>query len=73
MPATDTYIEKDADINEEIDKLRLSTTTSLLTRKDVVVVASVSCIYNLGSPIELQKQTIEIKALFQDLNIKKAC
>ena len=61
MPATDTYIEKDADINEEIDKLRLSTTTSLLTRKDVVVVASVSCIYNLGSPIELQKQTIEIK------------
>ncbi len=61
MPATDTYIEKDADINEEIDKLRLSTTASLLTRKDVIVIASVSCIYNLGSPIEYQKQLIELR------------
>jgi excinuclease ABC subunit B len=60
MPATDTYIEKDSDINEEIDKLRLSTTASLLTRKDVIVIASVSCIYNLGSPIEYQKQIIRI-------------
>ena len=60
-PATDTYIEKDADVNEEIDKLRLATTASLITRKDVVVVASVSCIYNLGSPIEYQKQMIRIK------------
>ena len=50
VPQTDTYIEKDASINEEIDKLRLSTTSSLMTRDDIVVVASVSCIYNLGSP-----------------------
>lgn len=62
LPATDTYIEKDADINEEIDKMRLSTTASLLTRKDVIVVASVSCIYNLGSPIEYQKQLIELRS-----------
>ena len=60
MPATDTYIEKDSDINEEIDKMRLSTTASLLTRKDVIVIASVSCIYNLGSPVEYQKQIIRI-------------
>ncbi len=62
LPATATYIEKDADINEEIDKLRLSTTASLITRKDVIVVASVSCIYNLGSPIEYTKQIIELRA-----------
>jgi excinuclease ABC subunit B len=60
MPATDTYIEKDSDINEEIDRLRLSATASLLTRNDVIVVASVSCIYNLGSPVEYQKQIITI-------------
>jgi excinuclease ABC subunit B len=52
IPSTDTYIEKDADINETIDKLRLATTTNLLTRNDVIVVASVSCIYNIGSPRE---------------------
>src|SRR5205823_3514681 len=50
IPRTDTYIEKDASINEQIEKLRLSTTSSLLSRRDVVVVASVSCIYGLGSP-----------------------
>lgn len=61
IPQTDTYIEKDADINEEIDKLRLSSTNSLITRKDVIVVASVSCIYNLGSPIEYLKMSIELK------------
>src|SRR6185369_11285433 len=55
MPTTDTYIEKEAEINEEIDKLRLAATTNLLTRKDVIVVASVSCIYNLGSPVEYGK------------------
>lgn len=60
MPTTDTYIEKEAEINEEIDKLRLSATTNLLTRKDVIVVASVSCIYNLGSPIEYGKFVMEI-------------
>ena len=50
VPQTDTYIEKDADINEEIDKLRHAATRSLLTRRDVIIVASVSCIYGLGSP-----------------------
>jgi len=52
IPSTDTYIEKDADINELIDKLRLATTTNLLTREDAIVIASVSCIYNIGSPKE---------------------
>ncbi|KKU16709.1 MAG: UvrABC system protein B [Candidatus Woesebacteria bacterium GW2011_GWC2_45_9] len=52
LPSTDTYIEKDSDINELIDKLRLAATTNLLTRKDTIVVASVSCIYNIGSPKE---------------------
>lgn len=50
VPQTDTYIEKDASINEEIDKLRLSATSSLMSRSDVIIVASVSCIYGLGSP-----------------------
>ncbi len=50
IPQTDTYIEKDASINERLDRLRLSATTSLLSRRDTLVVASVSCIYNLGSP-----------------------
>lgn len=61
LPATDTYIEKDSDINEEIDKMRLSATASLMTRKDVIVISSVSCIYNLGSPVEYQKQIIDIR------------
>ena len=61
IPQSDTYIEKEVEINEEIDKLRLSATTNLLTRKDVIVVASVSCIYNLGSPIEYGKFVMEIK------------
>ncbi len=60
LPATDTYIEKDSDINEEIDKMRLSATASLMTRKDVIVVSSVSCIYSLGSPVEYQKQIINL-------------
>src|SRR5882724_7190353 len=60
MPTTDTYIEKEAEINEEIDKLRLAATMNLLTRKDVIVVASVSCIYNLGSPIEYGKFVLEL-------------
>lgn len=61
IPSSDTYIEKDASINEEIEKLRLSTTTSLLTRRDVVVVASVSCIYNLGSPVEYGGAVMQIR------------
>ncbi len=61
IPQSDTYIEKEAEINEEIDKLRLSATANLLTRKDVIVVASVSCIYNLGSPVEYGKFVLELK------------
>ena len=61
IPQSDTYIEKEVEINEEIDKLRLSATTNLLTRKDVIVVASVSCIYNLGSPLEYGKFVLELK------------
>jgi excinuclease ABC subunit B len=61
IPQSDTYIEKEAMINDEIDKLRLSATTNLLTRKDVIVVASVSCIYNLGSPVEYGKFVMELK------------
>ena len=53
MPITDTYIEKEAMINEEIDRLRHRATSALLSRKDVIIVASVSCIYNLGVPMEL--------------------
>ena len=52
VPQSDTYIEKDASINDELDKLRLSATTSLLTRRDVLIVASVSCIYGLGDPAD---------------------
>ena len=54
VPRTDTYIEKDADINDELDKLRHAATRALLTRKDVLIVASVSCIFGLGSPKEYQ-------------------
>ncbi|MBI4097842.1 MAG: excinuclease ABC subunit UvrB [Candidatus Levybacteria bacterium] len=61
MPTTDTYIEKESETNEEIEALRLSATTNLLTRKDVIVVASVSCIYNIGSPLEYGKFILEIK------------
>ncbi len=60
LPASDTYIEKEATINDEIDKLRLATTTNLLTRPDCIVIASVSCIYNLGSPVEYGKYILEI-------------
>ncbi|OGM13622.1 excinuclease ABC subunit B [Candidatus Woesebacteria bacterium RIFCSPLOWO2_01_FULL_39_23] len=59
IPSTDTYIEKDADINELIDKLRLAATSNLLTRSDTIVVASVSCIYNIGSPREYGKFIFE--------------
>ena len=61
IPSKDMYIEKDTSINEEIEKLRLSTTNALYSRKDVIVVASVSCIYNLGSPVEYEKQRVIIK------------
>jgi len=61
MPVSNTYIEKDADINEEIEKLRLETTSSLLARKDVIIVASVSCIFGLGSPDDYKEQIIVLK------------
>ncbi len=61
MPITDTYIEKEAMINEEIDRLRHASTQALLTRKDVIIVASVSCIYGLGSPEEYEKVNIKLK------------
>ncbi len=60
IPRTDTYIEKDSSINEEIERLRLSTMGSLLTRKDVIVVASVSCIYGLGSPDDYEGSMIPV-------------
>jgi excinuclease ABC subunit B len=60
LPMTDTYIEKETDINDEIDKLRLSATTNLLSRNDVIVVASVSCIYNLGSPLDYAKNFLTL-------------
>lgn len=61
VPSSDTYIEKDASINDEIDKLRHSATSALLERNDVVVVASVSCIYGLGDPVEYQNQVLSIR------------
>jgi excinuclease ABC subunit B len=60
IPSTDTYIEKDSSINDEIDRLRHSATSALLTRRDVIVVASVSCIYGLGSPEEYSQQILAL-------------
>jgi excinuclease ABC subunit B len=60
LPRSDTYIEKDADINEEIQKLRLAATEALLTRRDVIIVASVSAIYSLGSPDEYGRDVVEL-------------
>ena len=62
IPQTDTYIEKETDINREIDKLRLRATTNLMTRRDVITVASVSCIYNIGSPQEYGNFALELEA-----------
>lgn len=61
IPQTDTYIEKDASINDEIDKLRHSATAALFERRDVVIVASVSCIYSLGSPIDYENQMVSLR------------
>jgi excinuclease ABC subunit B len=61
IPSSDTYIEKDSSINEEIDRLRHSTTAALLTRRDVIVVASVSCIYGIGSPEEYSKRILHVE------------
>ncbi len=61
VPSTDTYIEKDSSINDEIDKLRHSATAALTERKDVIIIASVSCIYGLGSPIDYQNMTVSLR------------
>lgn len=61
LPSTDTYIEKDSSVNDEIDRLRHAATSALLTRRDVIVVASVSCIYGLGSPEEYQGQILPLR------------
>ncbi|HEU5001676.1 MAG TPA: excinuclease ABC subunit UvrB [Actinomycetota bacterium] len=61
IPSSDTYIEKDSSINDEIDRLRHSATSALLSRRDVIIVASVSCIYGLGSPIEYENHLLRLK------------
>ena len=61
VPSTDTFIEKDSSINDEIDRLRISATSSLISRRDVIVVASVSCIYGLGSPEDFEELMIELR------------
>ena len=61
IPSTDTYIEKDSAINDEIDKLRHSATAALTERKDVIIIASVSCIYGLGSPVDYQNMTLSLR------------
>ncbi|MGA9324988.1 MAG: excinuclease ABC subunit UvrB [Salegentibacter sp.] len=69
IPSSGTYIEKDLSINEEIEKLRLSTTSSLLSgRRDVIVVASVSCLYGIGNPVEFRKNVVSIE---RDMNISR--
>ena len=62
IPQTDTYIEKDSAINDEIDKLRHSATSALSERRDVIIVASVSCIYSLGDPIDYRTMVISLRA-----------
>src|SRR5690554_88664 len=61
VPSTDLYIEKDVSINEEIDKLRHSATSALFERQDVIIVASVSCIYSLGNPAEYRELTLSLR------------
>ena len=61
VPQTDTYIEKDSSINDEVDRLRHSATNSLLTRRDTIVVASVSCIYGLGTPQEYVDRMLKLQ------------
>lgn len=70
LPTTDTYIEKDAKVNEQLDRLRHEATQSILSRRDVVVVASVSCIYNIGSPINYEQMSLDI-SIGQEITPKK--
>jgi len=62
IPSTDTYIEKDASINDDLDRLRLAATSAVLSRRDVIIVASVSCIYGLGSPADYAEMTVTLQA-----------
>src|SRR5690554_5283204 len=62
VPQSDTYIEKDASINDEIDRLRHAATSALFERRDVIIVASVSCIYGLGSPEDYQAMTLSLRS-----------
>ena len=74
IASSDTYIEKDASINDEIDKLRHSATASLFETKDVIIVASVSCIYGLGDPIDYENMAVSIRPRYAKIkrrNIKK--
>ncbi len=74
IPQTDTYIEKDASINKEIERLRLSSTNSMFSRRDVIVVASVSCIYGLGSPDDYRDMVVELRVgeeLDRDVMLRK--
>ena len=61
LPSSDTYIEKDSSVNDEIDKLRHSATLSLFETKDVIIVASVSCIYVLGDPVDYQEMMLSLR------------
>ncbi|MFH0951563.1 MAG: DEAD/DEAH box helicase family protein, partial [Patescibacteria group bacterium] len=61
IPRTDTFIEKETDINEEIDRLRHACTSDLMTRRDVIIVASVSCIFGLGSPVTYEQYSLRLK------------
>ena len=70
LPVTDTFIDKDSSINDEIDRLRLKATASLMSRKDVIIVSSVSCIYGIGSPTEYKKFIIEVN-LGQNIEIRE--
>jgi len=70
LPVSDTYIEKDSSINEEIDKFRIRSTSSLMSRSDVIIIASVSCIYGVGSPKEYSELIISLK-LKQKINLKE--
>ena len=63
VPSTDTYIEKDSSINDEIDKLRHSATMALMERKDVIIISSVSCIYGLGDPIDYKNMVVSLRPL----------
>ena len=73
MASSDTYIEKDSSVNDEIDRLRHSATSALLTRRDVIVVASVSCIYGLGSPEEYRDQLLVAAAWARSTTSAPSC